>query len=168
MGSEVVEDEQLCAGEFVDEAWEAAVETGERQILEQARHAAHGVRNNRAVLLGNHIRRSQRSGHITVNEQMPKSHQGYVNRTPHTFGREAAKLGNNTAIFIERLLSNRPHRNYRSAQGVLSLARRYRSDRLEPPQNLLSMKGGNFGRRGGSLPAEARRVVPPEGEGSLF
>lgn len=45
VGSEVIEDEQLRAGEFVDEAWEAAIETGERQILEQARHAhiEHGM-----------------------------------------------------------------------------------------------------------------------------
>lgn len=29
VGSEVVEDEQLRAGELVDEAWKAAIETGE-------------------------------------------------------------------------------------------------------------------------------------------
>lgn len=45
VSSEVIEDEQLRAGEFVDEAWEAAIETSERQILEQARHAhiEHGM-----------------------------------------------------------------------------------------------------------------------------
>ncbi|MGO8654204.1 IS21 family transposase, partial [Rhizobium ruizarguesonis] len=73
------------------------------------------------------------AGHITVNEHMPKSHQRYANTTPHTLRKEAAKVGSNTAIFIERLLSDRPHpeQGYRSAQGVLSLARRYESDRLE-------------------------------------
>lgn len=30
VSSEVIEDEQLRAGEFVDEAWEAAIETSER------------------------------------------------------------------------------------------------------------------------------------------
>jgi hypothetical protein len=39
VGSKVVEDEQLDAGEFVDEAGNAAIEAGERQVLEQARHA---------------------------------------------------------------------------------------------------------------------------------
>ncbi|ESY10711.1 transposase [Mesorhizobium sp. LNJC395A00] len=83
--------------------------------------------------IASHIRSSQRSGHITVNEHMPKSHQRYANTTPHTLRKEAAKVGSNTAIFIERLLSDRPHpeQGYRSAQGVLSLARRYKSDRLE-------------------------------------
>lgn len=83
--------------------------------------------------VASHIRSSQRSGHITVNEHMPKAHQRYANTTPHTLRREAAKVGTDTAIFIERLLCDRPHpeQGYRSAQGVLSLARRYESDRLE-------------------------------------
>jgi transposase len=64
---------------------------------------------------------------------MSKAHQRYANTTPHTLRKEAAKVGNNTAVFIERLLSDRPHpeRSYRSAHGILSLARRYESDRLE-------------------------------------
>ncbi|MBP2444790.1 transposase [Rhizobium leguminosarum] len=83
--------------------------------------------------VASHIRSSQRSGHVTVNQHMPKAHQRYANTTPHTLRREAAKVGANTATFIERLLSDRPHpeQGYRSAQGVLSLARRYQSDRLE-------------------------------------
>jgi transposase len=83
--------------------------------------------------VASHVRSSQRSGHITVNEHMPKSHQRYANTTPQTLRKEAAKVGSNTAIFIERLLSDRPHpeQGYRSAQGVLSLARRYKADRLE-------------------------------------
>lgn len=40
---------------------------------------------------------------------MPKAHQRYANTTPHTLRREAAKVGTNTAIFIERLLCDRPH-----------------------------------------------------------
>lgn len=39
VGSPVVEDQQLDAGEFVDQAWKAAVEPGKAQVLEQARHA---------------------------------------------------------------------------------------------------------------------------------
>ncbi|WP_454703105.1 IS21 family transposase [Agrobacterium burrii] len=83
--------------------------------------------------VASHIRSSQRSGHVTVNEHMPKAHQRYANTTPQTLRREAAKVGTNTATFIERLLSHRPHpeQGYRSAQGILSLARRYQSDRLE-------------------------------------
>lgn len=32
--------------------------------------------------VASHVRRSQRGGHITVNEHMPKAHQRYANRTP--------------------------------------------------------------------------------------
>ena len=37
--SPVVEDQQLDAGEFVDQPWKAAVEPGKAQVFEQARHA---------------------------------------------------------------------------------------------------------------------------------
>ena len=45
VGPEVIEDEQLDAGKLVDEAGKAAIEAGERQVLEQARHAhiEHGM-----------------------------------------------------------------------------------------------------------------------------
>ena len=39
----------------------------------------------------------------------------------------------NTAILVERMMRDRPHpeQGYRSAFGILSLARRYETDRLE-------------------------------------
>ncbi len=83
--------------------------------------------------VASHIRRSQRSGHVTVNEHMPKSHQRYANTTPAKLLSQAAKIGSNTAILVERMMRDRPHpeQGYRSAFGVLSLARRYQPDRLE-------------------------------------
>lgn len=39
MRAPIVEDQQLDAGELVDQSWEAAVETGERQIFEEPGHA---------------------------------------------------------------------------------------------------------------------------------
>jgi transposase len=32
--------------------------------------------------VASHVRRSQRSGHVTVNTHMPKAHQRYANTTP--------------------------------------------------------------------------------------
>jgi transposase len=80
-----------------------------------------------------HMRTSQRRGHVTVNEHMPKAHQRYANRTPASLIEQAARIGINTAILVERLMRDRPHpeQGYRSAMGVLSLARRYERDRLE-------------------------------------
>ena len=83
--------------------------------------------------IASHVRRSQRSGHVTVNEHMPKAHQRYANTTPASLIRQAAGIGANTAILVERMMRDRPHpeQGYRSAFGILSLARRYERNRLE-------------------------------------
>lgn len=83
--------------------------------------------------VASHVRRSQRCGHVTVNEHMPKAHQRYANTTPANLIRQAAEIGANTAILVERMMRDRPHpeQGYRSAFGILSLARRYERDRLE-------------------------------------
>lgn len=83
--------------------------------------------------IASHIRSSQRSGHITVNDHMPKSHQRYANTTPASLLNQAAKIGVNTAILVERIMRDRPHpeQGYRSAFGILSLTRRYNVSRLE-------------------------------------
>lgn len=83
--------------------------------------------------VASHVRRSQRSGHVTVNEHMPKAHQRYANTTPASLIRLAAGIGPNTAILVEPMMRDRPHpeQGYRSAFGILSLARRYERERLE-------------------------------------
>jgi len=80
-----------------------------------------------------HVRRSQRSGHVTVNEHMPKAHQRYANTTPANLIGRAARIGPNAAILVERMMRDRPHpeQGYRSAMGILSLAPRYGPERLE-------------------------------------
>jgi len=64
---------------------------------------------------------------------MPKAHQRYANTTPASLIRQATGIGANTAILVERMMRDRPHpeQGYRSAFGVLSLARRYERERLE-------------------------------------
>ncbi|TIV45558.1 MAG: IS21 family transposase, partial [Mesorhizobium sp.] len=56
-----------------------------------------------------------------------------ANTTPANLIRQAAGIGANTAILVERMMRDRPHpeQGYRSAFGILSLARRYERDRLE-------------------------------------
>lgn len=85
------------------------------------------------VRVASHMRTSQRRGHVTVNEHMPKSHQRYANISPASLIERARKTGPNTAMFVERLMVDKPHpeQGYRSAMGILSLARRYEHDRLE-------------------------------------
>ncbi len=80
-----------------------------------------------------HVRRSQRNGHVTVNEHMPKAHQRYANMTPASLIKMAGRIGVNAATLVERMMRERPHpeQGYRSAMGVIALARRYERDRLE-------------------------------------
>ena len=83
--------------------------------------------------VASHVRRSQRSGHVTVNEHMPKAHQRYANMTPRSLIEMAARIGGNATILVERMMRERPHpeQGYRSAMGIIALARRYQRDRLE-------------------------------------
>ncbi|MDE3832001.1 IS21 family transposase [Sinorhizobium meliloti] len=83
--------------------------------------------------VASHVRRSQRSGHVTVNAHMPKAHQRYANTTPATLIARAAKIGPNAAILVERLMRDRPHpeQGYRAAMGILSLSPRYGQERTE-------------------------------------
>jgi transposase len=83
--------------------------------------------------IASHVRRSQRSGHVTVNAHMPKAHQRYANTTPASLIAQAQKIGPHTAILVERVMADRPHpeQGYRSAFGILSLSRRYERGRLE-------------------------------------
>ncbi|MCP1846073.1 hypothetical protein ACVIHI_009149 [Bradyrhizobium sp. USDA 4524] len=69
--------------------------------------------------VASHVRRSQRSGHVTVNEHMPKAHQRYANMTPASLIKMAARIGVNTATLVERMMRERPHpeQGYRSAMG---------------------------------------------------
>lgn len=83
--------------------------------------------------VASHVRRSQARGHVTVNEHMPKAHQRYANVTPASLIKMAARIGVNAAILVERMMRDRPHpeQGYRSAMGIIALARRYERDRME-------------------------------------
>jgi transposase len=83
--------------------------------------------------VASHVRRSQRCGHVTVDDHMPKAHQRYANTTPKILIDRAGHIGPNAAILVERMMADRPHpeQGYRSAMGILSLARRYGPARLD-------------------------------------
>ena len=83
--------------------------------------------------IASHVRRSQRAGHVTVNTHMPQAHQRYANITPARLIEMASRLGRHAAILVERMMRARPHpeQGYRSAMGILALARRYERERVE-------------------------------------
>ena len=64
---------------------------------------------------------------------MPKSHQKMAEWTPDRFIRWAKKIGPQTVQLIMTVLSSRPHpqQGFRSALGILRLAKSYGDHRLE-------------------------------------
>jgi len=68
-----------------------------------------------------------------MNEHMPKAHQRYANVMPANLIKMAARIGVNAAVLVERMMRERPHpeQGYRSAMGIIALARRYERERLE-------------------------------------
>jgi transposase len=80
-----------------------------------------------------HPRSYDRGRHVTDPAHMPDSHRRYLEWTPGRILAWANKTGPSTAAFIAELLTRRPHpeQGFRSALGVLRLAKRYGDGRLE-------------------------------------
>ncbi len=64
---------------------------------------------------------------------MPSGHQFYSQWSPKRFLKWAAKIGEETAELISRVLDSRKHpeQAYRSSLGILNLAKKYSPQRLE-------------------------------------
>jgi transposase len=80
-----------------------------------------------------HQRSYDRGRHVTDAAHMPDSHRRYLEWTPGRIVAWANKTGPATGAFITELLTRRPHpeQGFRSALGVLRLAKRYGDARLE-------------------------------------
>jgi transposase len=78
--------------------------------------------------------RSRRSGGYTTNPaHMPAAHRAHLEWSPSRLIAWGARVGPQTAAFIEQLLDSRPHpeQGYRSCLGLMKLARTYPPERLE-------------------------------------
>ena len=93
--------------------------------------------------IASHVRSFQKGRHTTVSSHMPKGHQEYVDWTPQRLIRWAAKTGPKTAAMTEELLASRQHAQqaFRSAMGLMSLAKVYTPERLEAACDL-ALEGG--------------------------
>jgi len=71
--------------------------------------------------------------HTTCPEHMPESHRRYLEWTPSRIERWAEKSGPSTAEIVREIMERRPHpeQGFRSCLGIMRLARRYGSERLE-------------------------------------
>lgn len=80
-----------------------------------------------------HLRSHQAGGFTTIEEHMPASHRAHRQWTPERLVAWGRGVGESTALLIERMLARyrHPEHGYRSALGLLSLARRHGHAPLE-------------------------------------
>jgi len=80
-----------------------------------------------------HMRSSGNRRHTTVAEHMPSAHRRYAQWSPGRIRCYAATTGPNTEILVDVIMRNRPHpeQGFRSAIGILRLAKTHGTERLE-------------------------------------
>jgi transposase len=83
--------------------------------------------------VASHLRSYAKGRHVTDSAHMPDSHRRYLEWTPGRIVAWAEKNGPSTAAFIEALMASRPHpeQGFRSALGVMRLAKKFSPERLE-------------------------------------
>lgn len=81
--------------------------------------------------VASHVR-SMTSGHTTLREHMPRSHQAYLEWTPERLTAWAAKKGEHVARMVQMLRSQRDHpaQGHRACLGLMRLEHKYGSERL--------------------------------------
>jgi transposase len=86
---------------------------------------------NRRV--ASHLRSYLKGRHVTESAHIPDSHRRYAQWSPSRIVHWAEKNGPATGQFIEALMASRPHpeQGFRSALGVMRLAKTYGPERLE-------------------------------------
>jgi transposase len=88
------------------------------------------ARGNRVA---SHMRSTRRGEFTTLTEHMPAAHRAHLEWTPQRLIDWGRRIGLATGELIERLLAQHKHpeHGYRACLGLLGLARRYGSARLE-------------------------------------
>ena len=80
-----------------------------------------------------HQLNNKKYGFSTVEAHMPRAHQEQARFSSGSITNWAAKIGNNTVLFIEHMIKTRhfPQQAYRACLGVLRLSNKYGDVRLE-------------------------------------
>jgi len=83
--------------------------------------------------VASHLRSRGRHNSVTVAGHRPKSHQAHLEWTPSRMVDWAGKVGPHTAQMVERMLAEKPHpeMGYRACLGLIRLARKHSSERME-------------------------------------
>jgi transposase len=124
---------------------------------------------HRGKRVASHLRNRGRDRAVMQNEHRPKSHQAHLEWTPSRIIQWAAKIGPHTAQLVERILDDKPHSEmgHRSCMGLIRLAAKYSSQRMEGAAERALMTGAIGYHRVKSilengLDAQPLPVHPPE------
>ena len=88
--------------------------------------------------------RSYKRGYTTINEHMPKNHREYAEWTPERLVKWAAQTGESTAKLVDAILSSlvHPQQGFISCLGIISLSKKFGSDRVETASKRALAIGG--------------------------
>jgi transposase len=88
---------------------------------------------HRGVRVASHVRSFVPYKATSINEHRPKSHQAHLEWTPSRLIAWAETLGRATGAVVRTILESKPHpeMGYRACLGIMSLAKRYTTARLE-------------------------------------
>lgn len=80
-----------------------------------------------------HVRSFVKGGYTTDPGHRPKSHQRHLEWSPSRLIRWGGTIGPRTGTLVQQILESKPHpeQGYRACLGIMRLARRYGSERLE-------------------------------------
>ena len=78
-----------------------------------------------------HLRAKRKGERVTLQDHLPPDKVAYRMKTPSWCRERAKEIGENTSLFVETLLSDKPLNRLRATQGVLRLAHKYGPRRLE-------------------------------------
>jgi transposase len=104
---------------------------GQKVILRVSATTVEVLFSSRRV--ASHLRSYARHGHTTDEAHMPESHRRHAQWTPSRIVAWAEKTGPSTAALVAGIMERRrhPEQGYRSALGIIRLADRYSSERVE-------------------------------------
>lgn len=88
---------------------------------------------HKGLRVASHVRNHGREQTVTINEHRPKSHQEHLKWPPSRLLNWAETIGPHTTMLFERIMSGKPHpeMGYRSCLGIIRLAEKYTSQRVE-------------------------------------
>ena len=88
--------------------------------------------------VASHVRSHGRGQATTNDEHRPKSHRAHLEWTPSRMVHWAETIGPNTARLFERIMNDKPHpeMGYRGCLGIIRLAEKYSTQRVEAAAEL--------------------------------